>query len=387
MRRGAGVPYPRAVRVLHVFGDWKWTGPAEPVLDLCLEQRALGLDAEIAAPPAPPEATSNLPAKARERGLHIRHDLRLNKKLNLADNLADLAALKRICEQEKTDILHVHFSHDHALAGLAGRRAANSPRLVRTNHRAQPTKAVGSRLLYRYFTDGYLTYSREALDADVATFRLEGRAWLVNPAMRLDRFDPSKTPADLRPRFGAAPGDFVLGVVARMQRHRRFDVLLEGLKAARVPGLKAWIVGRGTNMDEVAVQPAKRLGLDGVVTFTGYLGPDYVAALAGFDALCFLVPGSDGTCRALREAMAMGKPVIGARRGMIPELVEDGRTGLVIDDSPEGIARAIEKLAGDRELGRRMGRAGREVAVARFDLRAQAAAVVSAYESVLRARK
>jgi glycosyltransferase involved in cell wall biosynthesis len=190
--------------------------------------------------------------------------------------------------------------------------------------------------------------------------------------MRLERFTPKEAPHE----------GFIVGVVARMQRHRRFDILLEGIKLARVPDLRVLVVGRGSHMEEVAVQPAKRLGLTNVV-FTGYLGPQYLDTLASFDALLFLVPGSDGTCRAIREAMAMGKAVIGARRGMIPEIVEDGKTGLVIDDTPETIARAIERLAADRERCRTLGRAGREKALSLYDVRRQAAAVREAYRALL----
>ena len=135
-------------------------------------------------------------------------------------------------------------------------------------------------------------------------------------------------------------------------------------------------------MEEVAVEPAKRLGLTNV-EFTGYLGDRYLDTLAGFDALLFLVPGSDGTCRAIREAMAMGKAIIGARRGMIPEIVDDGKTGLVVDDSAENIARAIERLAGDRSLCREMGQRGREKALERYDVAKQAAAVKDVYESIM----
>ena len=171
-----------------------------------------------------------------------------------------------------------------------------------------------------------------------------------------------------------------------MQRHRRFDELLQGVKLASVPNLRVLVVGRGTNMKEVAVKPAKRLGLDRVVKFTGYLGKEYLNTVASFDALLFLVPGSDGTCRAIREAMAMGKPVIGARRGMIPELIEDGVTGLVVDDTPENIARAIERLAGDRELVRDLGARARKQALERFDVGLQAREVRNIYERVLATR-
>lgn len=356
------------MRVLHLFGDWKWTGPSEPTLDLCLGLRELGVQADLACLAPPPEASGSLLAKARERGLEPRLDFRLERSISIVKNLDDVKKVADACRDY--DLLHVHFSHDHVVGGLGARRAGRV-KIVRTNHKAIPTpKNLATRYLYGKLTDGYITSSRAALEADVARFGLRG--WHVHPAMRLERFTPREAPHE----------GFRIGVVARMQRHRRFDILLQGVKLARVPDLQVQIVGRGTHMNEVAVEPAKNLGLTNVA-FTGYLGPQYLDTLAGFDALLFLVPGSDGTCRAIREAMAMGRAVIGARRGMIPELVDDGKTGLVVDDSPENIARAIEQLAADRAACRAMGAAGREKALRLYDGRVQAAAIRDVYEKIL----
>jgi glycosyltransferase involved in cell wall biosynthesis len=352
------------VRVLHLFGDWKWTGPSEPTLDLCVELGALGVEATLACPEAPPDAQGCLPDRARERGLVPLHVAGLRRSVWSA--LKDAGRVARALEGY--DLLHVHFSHDHFVGGRAARKAG--VRIVRTNHKAVPTTGLGAGYLYRKLTDGYLTSSQAALEADVARFGVRG--WRVDPGMRLERFQPREAPHE----------GFVVGVVARMQRHRRFDVLLQGVKLAKVPDLRVLVVGRGTHREEVAVEPARRLGLSNVA-FTGYLGETYLETLAGFDALLFLVPGSDGTCRAVREAMAAGKAVIGARRGMIPEIVDDGKTGLVIDDTPENIARAIERLAADREGCARMGRAGREKALRLYDIKRQAASVLEAYRAVL----
>jgi glycosyltransferase involved in cell wall biosynthesis len=109
----------------------------------------------------------------------------------------------------------------------------------------------------------------------------------------------------------------------------------------------------------------------------------YVAAIACFDAKIFLVPGSDGTCRAAREAMAMGKPIIAARRGMLPEIVDHGVNGLVIDDTPENIAQAILQLAGDRDRTRQMGRQALEKAHQVYNLDKQTAAVMEIYRKLL----
>jgi glycosyltransferase involved in cell wall biosynthesis len=365
------------VKILHLLADWKWTGPAEPVLDLCLILRELGLDARLAANAPPPEASTSLLASARDRGLDLVTDFRFGR----IPWPSQVRRLRDYIDREGIDLVHVHMTHDHLLGGRAARRAKRRPPVVRTNERAAPTKAhAASRFLFRRYCDGYLTCSQEALEADRAAFGLEGRAWKIPPGMRLDRFDPSTPPA--RGALGVADDAFVVGVVARMQRHRRFDVLLEGIRRADVPGLRVLVVGRGTHMNEVAVEPAKRMGLDPVVTFTGYRKDDYLNVVSSFDALLFLVPGSDGTCRAIREAMAMGKPVIGARRGMIPELVENGTTGLVIDDTAQNIAAAIGRLAGDRGAAREMGERGRARALERFDIRRQAEHVRGIYESM-----
>jgi glycosyltransferase involved in cell wall biosynthesis len=347
------------MRVLHLFGDWKWTGPAEPTLDLCQELRALGVQADLACMEAPPDGKGSLPERAKERGIVPLHVAGLRRSLfsAIADIPRVAAALKGY------DLLHVHFSHDHFVGGRAARKTGGI-RVVRTNHKGIPLSGLGAGYLLRRLTDAYVTYG--------VTDRPHPRSFQIDPAMRLERFAPRDVP-----RQG-----FTVGVVARMQRHRRFDVLLQGIKLARVPDLRVLIVGRGTHMEEVAVEPARRLGLSNV-TFTGYLGDKYLDTLAGFDALLFLVPGSDGTCRAIREAMCMGKAVIAARRGMIPAIVEDGNTGLVIDDTPENIGRAIEKLAGDRAACAAMGAAGREKALRLYDIRRQAAAMKDVYAACL----
>jgi len=117
--------------------------------------------------------------------------------------------------------------------------------------------------------------------------------------------------------------------------------------------------------------------------FPGYRTDDYVDFLAAADLKLFLVPGSDGTCRAVREAMALGKPVVASSRGMLPELVSHGVTGLVVEDTPDNLARAILLLAGQPDLRRKMGEAARESALRDFRPEKQAQQVGAFYEALL----
>ncbi|MFJ4487374.1 glycogen synthase [Streptomyces longwoodensis] len=91
------------------------------------------------------------------------------------------------------------------------------------------------------------------------------------------------------------------------------------------------------------------------------------------------------------EAMACGTPVVASRVGGIPEVVEDGRTGLLVDLDDAGeafeaaLARALDEVTGDPERARRMGEAGRERAVDEFGWDAVARRTVGLYEEVLKA--
>ncbi|GAA2460732.1 glycogen synthase [Streptomyces glaucus] len=86
------------------------------------------------------------------------------------------------------------------------------------------------------------------------------------------------------------------------------------------------------------------------------------------------------------EAMACGTPVVASRTGGIPEVVADGRTGVLVDvddDFEAGLARALDEVLGDPETARRMGEAGRERAVDEFGWDAVARRTVRLYEEVL----
>lgn len=87
------------------------------------------------------------------------------------------------------------------------------------------------------------------------------------------------------------------------------------------------------------------------------------------------------------EAMACGTPVVASAVGGIPEVVDDGRTGLLVpagDGFEAGLARAMDSVLGDPEAARRMGEAGRERAVGEFGWDAVARRTVQLYEEILK---
>jgi glycosyltransferase involved in cell wall biosynthesis len=256
------------------------------------------------------------------------------------------------------------LSNDHVIAGIASKIASQKTTLIRTVYDGTGLPAgFRNRLLLSFTTDGLITVSEISRQSIQKQFGFPGgKIWKISPGVDCERFNTSVDGSKVRSKYGVDKDSPLVGIVARVQPHRRFDIFLKAIKmlVSEIPRLRVFIIGRGTHIQEVAIKPAHEMGLSEFISFTGYQLHGYPEMLAALDLKVFLVPGSDGSCRAVREAMAMGKPVVVAKRGMLSEIVDDGVNGLVVDDTPENLARAISLLIKDRDLCKKMGEAARK---------------------------
>lgn len=381
------------MKILHLFSDWKWTGPSEPVLNLCKALEKKGHDVTFAytRPPLPVE--ESLEKRVLREGVkatdqfHLNHGLKIYHPTALWHNLSDILNITNYLRRERFDILNVHQSHDHILGGIAARRSNQPVVVIRTDHKRDPLKpSLGNRLLISRLTDGLITFSERARREDAEHFGLPPeRVGRIAPALDLDRYRPQGEFKNMRALFGIGPKDVIIGMVARFQKYRRTEVFLEAVKAIvrDFPNVKVLLVGRSSQMEESVIRPIKRLGIEPWVVLGGYRTDDYMDTLACMDIFVFLMAGSDGTARALREAMAMGKPVIVADRGMMPELVENGVSGLVVKDTSASLADATLRYLRDPEFRATMGKAAREKAHQEFRLDRQVEEVEGFYQKML----
>ena len=102
----------------------------------------------------------------------------------------------------------------------------------------------------------------------------------------------------------------------------------------------------------------------GQIALYGSLVVHFSLALRSLNGFLFLVPGSDGTCRALREAMGLGLPIAATPRGMLPDLLsadpvhpELGPAGAIVDESSEAMAAELLRWIDQPEAARRLGAA------------------------------
>lgn len=177
-----------------------------------------------------------------------------------------------------------------------------------------------------------------------------------------------------RPDADADPqGPVRLVFVGRLAPVKGVRVLLDALGQARATGADLRLTVIGDGPDRAALE-AMAAPLGQAVRFTGYQSQDEVAAHLAQGDIFVLASFAEGVPVVLMEAMASGLPVIAPRIAGIPELVDDGESGLIVaPGDAAALAEAALHLARDRALRQRMGRAGRAAVARDFALRTEAA--------------
>ncbi|MBT5738636.1 MAG: glycosyltransferase family 4 protein [Planctomycetes bacterium] len=351
------------MKIFHLFANHKFTGPADLAMVMASSQQAAGAEVRFFSS-THPDAENSVEQIARSRGLETVTGLRLAKHLRWTSLPRDVSRLRRSIEAERPDFLHCHLDGDHLLACLAcGKKG---PGVIRSSYQLDPPS--GWRAAWTAArTRLWLPPSSRAEDRLLQQHpKLRGRTRITAPPVDLQRFAPAADPGLSADRDAPV----VIGVVARMQRHRRFPQLIEAFAAAAAEDsrLQLVILGRGTHQDEVARIPAQQTGLGDRIRFAGYIDPDlYPQQLRRFDLLLFLVPGSDGTCRAAREALACGVPVIASRRGLLPDLIPEQCGLLLQNEAVDTMTRAILTLARDPLRRKGMADNARQHAQKTFD--------------------
>jgi colanic acid/amylovoran biosynthesis glycosyltransferase len=193
--------------------------------------------------------------------------------------------------------------------------------------------------------------------------------------------------AAFAPRPRVAPGIPTFACVAGLREYKGHEVLLEACRLLRARGVRArtLLVGDGPLRRRLEARIA-RDGLSGSVELLGALPHEQVPEVLA-RATAMVLPSvrardgqMEGIPVALMEAMAAEVPVISTRLSGVPELVEDGVSGLLVPErDPAALAAAMERVATDPSLAARLAREGRRTIRERFDRRRN----VTALEALL----
>jgi glycosyltransferase involved in cell wall biosynthesis len=366
-------------RILHLYSNHKWTGPADHALNLVSWlQPHLDVQAYFACSHRL-RGDNQLAGKASHRNIPSIEGLFLRKHLQWR-MFPDIFHLKQIIAGRRIDIIHSHQDNDSLTAVLAGYGAC----LIRTCYDGEPTPLNLRQRFFFHRTAKIMTASRQ-VQANLSKLYPDKDIEQIDIPVDLHWFRPLVKKERILAEFGFSSADPIAGIVARVQPHRNFALLLDAVEQVvkEIPQFKFLIVGRGTHLDTLARRPVEKRGLEKNIVFCGYREDDYREVLNLFDYKVFLTPGSDGSCRAVREALACGKPVIASRKGILPELIRDGKTGFLVSDQPTDLARAMLTLTRDADLQKRCAQAARRYSLKVLNPDRYVKKVLGCYESMV----
>lgn len=302
-------------------------------------------------------------------------------------DLASARGLARIFEDRRVEVVHVHKGIAHSASLFASFFArAPRPRIVVNRGVSFPLDAFSS-LKYRVRTDAVVTVCEDIKNVVVRSAGVPAsKVHVVYAGVDLARFDPARTDgARVRAEWGVPPGSRLLVQVgARDWKGWRDLLAAAALVKDAVPELVTAVVACKDPAEEEQVRAfARQVGLGDRVRAIGFRA-DMPDVLAAADVVADLSYEGLGVTGTIREAMALGKPVVASSAGGNPELVEDGRSGLLVPPrNPEATAAAIRRILADASLAARLGAAARSRVVAGFSTEVRLDRIESLYRELL----
>ncbi len=297
--------------------------------------------------------------------------------------LNDLRAfwrLFRLIKKEKADIVHLHLMKARFFGGLAA-KLAGVPVIVETFHgnlfdgyygKLATAAILGAeRFLGWVIMDRVIAISKQQKE-ELARFRIcpRQKVNVIPLGLKLSRFlDCSKFKGQLRRELRVSEQTLLVGVVGRLVRIKGISYLLDALHRVYQATDKDFcllVVGDGLMRKELESQVSS-LGIGAKVRFLGWRF-DLERIYADLD-IVILSSLNEGTPFSLIEAMAAGKAVVATSVGGVPDVVADGKAGLLVPPkNPSVMAEAILKLINDASLRNRLGQQAKSNVYPRYDV-------------------
>lgn len=299
-----------------------------------------------------------------------------------------IAGLARLLRRERVSVLHAHC-FDPTFVGLVAARLAGTT-FVFTRHHSDHNLRLGKRWHTRI--DAWCgRHADRVIAVSEATRRIMTDVERVPERKVVTVYngaEPLPTPSldsvtALRRELGLGD-EAVCVVMARLHEEKGHRVLFEALQGVlpHVGPLVVFLAGDGPHRDQLESE-VRRRGLNSVVRF---LGQRYdIPELISLSAVVVLPSLAESFGFAALEAMTLSRPVVAARTGGIPEVVDDGITGLLVPrGNADGLAVALSRILKDHEWAAGLGEEGRRRA-AFFSVERMMRGYEAVYDSVVAA--
>lgn len=368
------------VKVLNVISDSNIGGAGRVLLNYMKYRDNDAFDVCVCLPEG-----SLLTQPLRETGVAV-YELAISPDKSF--DRKDIKVIKALIRAIQPDIVHTHSS-------LSGRIAARQcgKTVIYTRHSvfppgrliSSPLGKLANKLVNEHYADRIIAISpatREyLLNVGISDRLIDVTMNGVEPITRAGDAEC----AALREQFGIESGDFVCGILARIEPYKGHMIILDAAKALKDEGrrLKILIAGAGVYEDEVK-KKTQELGLTDTVVFTGFIS-DVAPFLSILDVQLNASYGTETSSLSLLEGMSIGLPAVVSDYGGNPYVITDGENGLLFHNKDSlGLADCIRRLMDNPELLSRLGESAAFIFNDRFTGRIFAQNIESIYIKTLK---
>lgn len=352
------------LRVLHLMSCRGWSSDAYWAARACAELERAGHHVSLCCRAGTEEKVIR---RVRDLGLKRVETLRFSKGWAPLDDLADLRTL--LAWLPDFDVVHAHRGKEHWLAAIANRLSRRPASLVRTRHIVHPVRPhAANRWLYRKATDLVLTVSEAIRRQYVVSALIAGDSVVaLHGGVDAEVFHPRVNGSAFRASLGLSADTPLIGLAGGFRVMKGHRVAVEAAARLAREGLRPAFLFIGRGSGETAVREAiSRAGLERQFIFTGFV-PDLPRALVAMDMALYVPIESDGMGRVVYEYLAVGRPLVASRVGVVPEILTDGKDALLVPaGDSQALATAIRRLLSEPELRRSLELAGRELVESRY---------------------
>lgn len=314
------------------------------------------------------------------------HGLRQTARL-LAEELPPAAALARIIRRSAADVVHLGNGLRANFDGFIAARLTRTPVVCHIKgfekYGARERWASGR-------IEAIVCMTQAVLDHCRSRGLRTSCAKVVYDAVDARWLQPTRSVAAIRAELGVPLDVPCIGMIGNVQEWKGQAVFVEAMAriSARHPDLHALIVGGVHRAGQAyAAELRRRLAESNLADRVRFVGfrEDVVDVVNALDAVVHASIRPEPFGRVILEAMLLGKPVIAAAAGGVPELIEDGRTGYLVPPNEDGaLASCLGEVVGDLARARTVGARAREWAGARFSLSRHVGEMRAIYETITR---
>ena len=306
--------------------------------------------------------------------------------------LGPIPSMVSLARRENAALIHAHLPDQNFYAALAG-TVARRPVIATYHGDLQLTGPGAFRRKIKLATVRRLATSTVAV-SDYLRSSLLKAGFSENTTVRIyNGIEPEKFrrahPGRLRSELKCANGVRLVGMIANLRKSKNYDTFVRAARKVAEAQPEARFVAVGDIDPELGGkvrQQLRELSLEDKFVLLGFRR-DVPELLADLD--CFILSSeSEGFSIATVEAMAAGRPVVVTRSGGPQEIVDHGRTGLLVQPGdPDALAAGITKVLSDRDQASALGRAAQAEVEHRFSVEAMLVQYQQLYERLLSSRE